>query len=361
MRGYVFLLFKEIKSMLKSSSFYIWLLFLPMLFLLIFSKIGGGERKVKVVLNDKVKNTISKEFGLKLSKNFDVLTPVDQKSRKGLPTIELSGDFLLKSKEKTKVNVLFPENYPQGKKIYLKISIYKTLAELTAKHRLGINRVKQFVSLKEKHEKLLEIPWGIRHTLPAIILMFILFNVLTKGVEKFFMYKDEGLIERFSLAPQGAKGVLLFFVFYQVMLAMISVTVIFVLGSLFFKLSLKFNSVIYLYLIFFVFSILVSSFSLIVFSLVKKKEAAIALGVMVANVLCALGGLWWPIEIVPPFFKKLGLILPTGFTMSLIDKVIYYKVPFTSILGDFLIFLILSLTLFAISLLIFIKNKARYF
>ncbi len=358
MKGYLFLLFKEIKFMLKNKSFYIWVLFMPLLFLLIFSKIGQGSSKISVLIVDKVNNAITKEFVERIKKDFRVLNL--ESGRKNLPLIELSGDFLLKSKEKTKVKVLFPEDYPQDRKIYLKISIYKTLAELTAKHRLGINRVKQFVSLKERHEKLLEIPWGIRHTLPAIILMFILFNVLTKGVEKFFMYKDEGLIERFSLTPQGAKGVLVFFILYQVTLALISVTVIFVLGSLFFKLSLKLNSVIYLYLIFFVFSILVSSFSLMVFSLVRRKEAAIALGVLIANVLCALGGLWWPIEIVPPFFKKLGLILPTGFTMSLIDKVLYFNLPIVFVLKDFFVLLFLSVLFFIAGVFVFVKKQFKY-
>ncbi len=355
MRGYGFLFAKELKLMLKNKSFYIWVLFLPVLFLLIYSRMGRRDFKTKVILIDAVKNQITEEFKERLGREFKVLEGTTKS--KGIPIIKLWGDFLLKDKNDTKVKVIFPEDFSEGKKIYLKIAVYKTMAELVAKYRLGIKQIKPFVRLKEKKNKLLQMPWGIRHTLPAIILMFILFNVLTKGVEKFFLYKEQGLIERFSVLPNGVKGVLLFFMLYQVMLAMLSVTIIFLEGVLLFHFSINTKALIYLYLVFFVFSILVSSLSLLVFSLIKKKEAAIGLGVLVANVLCALGGLWWPIEIVPSFFKKLGLALPTGLTMKIIDGIVYYNLSIKDIIPQIGLLIFVSAVLFFISTFVFLKTK----
>ncbi len=355
MRGYFYLLGKEIKLMLKNKSFYIWVLFLPILFLLIFSRIGKGDSASKVILIDNVKSKITKEFKERLSRDFKVIKDVSKREK--YPLIELSGDFLLKTKSGSRVKVTFPEDLSEDKKIYLKIAIYKVMAELTAKYRLGINNVKTFVDIKTKKEKLLEIPWGIRHTLPAIILMFILFNVLTKGVEKFFEYKEQGLIERFSVLPSGVRGVLSFFILYQVTLAMLSVTIIFLVGVFFFNFSISVKSIFYLYIILLVFSVLISSISLLVFSLIKRKEAAIGFGVLIANVLCALGGLWWPLEIVPPFFRKLGLILPTGFPMKLIDGIIYYNLPLSSVVFQFLIMFFFSVILILLSYNVFVKKS----
>ena len=355
MRGYAFLLATEIKLMLKNKSFYIWVLFLPILFLLIFSRIGKGDSKTKVILIDTVNNQITEEFKERLGREFKVLEVIPKS--KGIPVIKLYGKFLLKDKENTRVKVIFPENVSESKKIYVKIGVYKVMAELVAKHKLGIDKPKSFLKLKKKEDKLLEIPWGIRHTLPAIILMFILFNVLTKGVEKFFLYKEQGLIERFSVLPYGVKGILLYFMLYQVMLAMLSVTIIFLAGVFLFSFSINTKALIYLYLVFFVFSVLVSSLSLLVFSLIKRKEAAIGLGVLVANVLCALGGLWWPIEIVPSFFKKLGLALPTGLTMNIIDGIVYYNLSIKDIIPQIGLLIFISAILFFISSFVFLKTE----
>ncbi|WP_201328053.1 ABC transporter permease [Thermotomaculum hydrothermale] len=343
--------------MFKNKSFYLWVLFMPILFLIIFSRIGGGDSKVKVIFIDKVKNEITKEFKERLKRDFKII--IAMKQLKEYTLIELSGDFLLKNKENTKVKVIFPENISKEREVYTKIAVYRIMAELVAKYKLGIKDVKEFVRIKKQCEKLLEIPWGIRHTLPAIILMFILFNVLSKGVEKFFQFKEQGLIERFSVLPQGTNGVLIFFLLYQVTLAMVAVSVIFILGVLFFKFSIGLKYLIYLYFIFLFFSIFVASLSLLIFSLIKKKEAAIGFGVLIANILCALGGLWWPIEIVPPFFKKLGLALPTGFTMKIIDGLIYYKMPVKELMPMVFVLIAISVLFFLAATFFFFKFQEK--
>ena len=49
------------------------------------------------------------------------------------------------------------------------------------------------------------------------------------------------------------------------------------------------------------------------------------LGVLAANVLAALGGCWWPIEVTPPWMQGLQNFLPTGWTMDALHKLISFE------------------------------------
>ena len=41
-------------------------------------------------------------------------------------------------------------------------------------------------------------------------------------------------------------------------------------------------------------------------------------------ILAALGGCWWPIEITPPWMQSLALVLPTGWTMDALHKLVNF-------------------------------------
>jgi ABC-type multidrug transport system permease subunit len=69
---------------------------------------------------------------------------------------------------------------------------------------------------------------------------------------------------------------------------------------------------------------LMASLGLLLGSLASTPAQAIGIGVISANVLAALGGCWWPIEITPAWMQKLSLFLPTGWAMDALHKMITF-------------------------------------
>ena len=49
------------------------------------------------------------------------------------------------------------------------------------------------------------------------------------------------------------------------------------------------------------------------------------IGVLSSNVLAALGGCWWPIEITPAWMQQFAMALPTGWTMDALHKLISFQ------------------------------------
>ncbi|PID78830.1 hypothetical protein CSB20_13190 [bacterium DOLZORAL124_64_63] len=65
-----------------------------------------------------------------------------------------------------------------------------------------------------------------------------------------------------------------------------------------------------------------SAASVLLGCLARSGAQADGLGVAVTSVGAALGGLWWPLEIVPPFMRQLGQALPTGQAISIFHDLI---------------------------------------
>lgn len=66
--------------------------------------------------------------------------------------------------------------------------------------------------------------------------------------------------------------------------------------------------------------------------LARTEQQVIGLGVIAANVLAALGGCWWPIEITPLWAQKLALLFPTGWAMDALHKLVSFGEPAKAIL-----------------------------
>ena len=49
-----------------------------------------------------------------------------------------------------------------------------------------------------------------------------------------------------------------------------------------------------------------------------------AVGVILSNVLGAIGGCWWPVEITPAWAQTASLALPTGWAMGAMHKLVSF-------------------------------------
>jgi ABC-type multidrug transport system permease subunit len=67
-------------------------------------------------------------------------------------------------------------------------------------------------------------------------------------------------------------------------------------------------------------------------SLARSEGQAVGIGVLASNVLAALGGCWWPIEITPGWMQHLALFLPTGWAMDALHRLVNFGASPASVL-----------------------------
>jgi ABC-type multidrug transport system permease subunit len=96
-----------------------------------------------------------------------------------------------------------------------------------------------------------------------------------------------------------------------------------------------------------------ASVGMLLGTVARTEGMAIGIGVASSNVLAALGGCWWPIEVTPAWMQKLQLFLPTGWAMDSMHRLISFADTPSSVLPHLAAMLLLSAVLLGVASRIF--------
>jgi hypothetical protein len=160
---------------------------------------------------------------------------------------------------------------------------------------------------------------GKDRTLPAMLVMFIMFQLTTYFLVLWVDDLRTGKMRRIVMSPTPTRDILVGNVFARLVWATLQVLVILGVGSFALRVRLEvpaasFAAVLAAYML------TATALGLLLGTLFRSSEKAGAAGVIVGLVMAALGGCWWPLEIVPDFMKKVALVLPTGQAMDAIGE-----------------------------------------
>jgi len=75
----------------------------------------------------------------------------------------------------------------------------------------------------------------------------------------------------------------------------------------------------------------------------RSDGQVVGIGVIASNVMAALGGCWWPIEIVPRWAQHLALIFPTGWAMDGLHKLMSFGDSPVGVIPHIVVFVSASL------------------
>jgi ABC-type multidrug transport system permease subunit len=98
-----------------------------------------------------------------------------------------------------------------------------------------------------------------------------------------------------------------------------------------------------------------ASAGLLLGSLAKTEGQASGLGVLFAMLLAALGGCWWPIEVTPGWMQGLQKLIPTGWTMDALHKLISFEAGAASAIPHVITLLVAAFAVAALAV-----NRFRY-
>jgi ABC-type multidrug transport system permease subunit len=168
-----------------------------------------------------------------------------------------------------------------------------------------------------------EIPTGFEQAIPGIMVMFLLLVMATSGSVMLVLERQQGLLGRLASAPVDRLAVVLGKVAGKLALGMVQIAFAMIAGTIVFKMRWgpDLPSVV---LVMAVYGAMMAALGVVLGSVVRTERQAVAIGVISANVLAALGGCWWPIEITPAWMQKLAMFLPTGWAMSALHNLISF-------------------------------------
>jgi ABC-type Na+ efflux pump permease subunit len=221
-------------------------------------------------------------------------------------------------------------------------AIYTVLADLIVTGEMGesptpealaaLNAMPRALTLEVSAAgKRRRIPTGFEQAIPGIMVMFTLLVMTTSAAVLLVIERQQGLLRRLASTPINRLGVVLGKWSGKLVVGIVQIAFAMLAGSLLFRMTWGAHLPMIL-LVMLVYGGLMAALGVVLGSLARNEGQAVAIGVISSNVLAALGGCWWPIEITPEWMQKLQLFLPTGWAMDALHKLISFGAGPASVL-----------------------------
>ena len=354
LRGAWFIARTDIMHMMRRRETLIWVFVMPALFFYFIGTVTGGlagpvsDRKDQLAvrgaeegglladelvrrLQDQqyeiVKADSEEAFG-KVARRLTIPKPADATfteavlaGRQQMITFESRGESLSGSYDQVRVAR----------------AVYEVVADLAVVKMQGQEaRAESFASIKAMPRTLtinvkqaghrVEPPSGFSQAVPGTMVMFTMLVLLTSGSIMLVVERRQGLLRRLASVPIPAGGVVLGKWAARMMLGLVQLGFAMILGTLLFKMNWG-HAVPMVGLVLAAWAAFNASLAILLANLTRTEAQTAGIGVLFTQALGALGGCWWPIEITPGWMQKLSLVLPSGWTMGAMHKLINFGDP----------------------------------
>jgi len=366
MKNILFIAWQDVRNQLRQGSTLLWVFVMPPIFFFFIgtvtggfsSGIGGGQATPLTVVAESP-GFLKDQIDLRLAANQFEAEWVDslEATVEGeSPTRILSFDAgmsdkvlageQVKASFETSANALTRE----FEEIRMQRALYTALADiviagattepLSAEALITLNnspRVWQ-LDVSPAGERV-SIPSGFQQAVPGILVMFTLLVLLTSSGSMLVQERTQGLLRRLAATPISKAELIAGKWDGRMVLATIQILVALIVGTFLFKMDWGPNlGMVILVLI--AWGGFCASAGLWLGTVANTQAQAGGLGVLAANVLAALGGCWWPIEITPEWMQFVQKLIPTGWTMDALHKLISFQATAASVIPNIAMLLV---------------------
>lgn len=174
-------------------------------------------------------------------------------------------------------------------------------------------------------------PVGFEQAIPGTLVMFTMLVSLTSGGIALVLERRLGLLRRLAAAPISRTAIVAGKWAARLALALVQIGFAMLTGSLLFRMDWG-PSLPMIVIVLCTWAAFNASLSLLLGSLARTEGQMVGIGVLSSMALGALGGCWWPIEVAPRWMQSLAKLLPTGWVMDSLHRLISFGDPAVAVL-----------------------------
>jgi ABC-type Na+ efflux pump permease subunit len=253
--------------------------------------------------------------------------------------LEIPADFSAKALANEKATIRFARKEGGLNQRYddlrIRRAVYTVLADLVAVSATGeepnSERFRQLDDLPrtlkiqvEPGGKRKHVPNGFEQAIPGTLVMFTLIVLLTSGTVTVVNDRKIGALRRLASTPISRETIIFGKWLGRLFLALVQIVFAMIAGSLLFGMKWGADLPMIL-LVLLAWGGFCASLALLLGNLIDSEAQGIGIGVLASNLLAALGGCWWPIEITPPWMQGLSHFLPSGWAMDAMHRLISFQ------------------------------------
>ncbi len=347
----------DVRMVLRARATVVWMVLLPIVFVYVFGSLGGGDGEIRIgltVVDQDSSPTSSLFVGSLQGEGFEVsLAPADSESLasslrcllipRGLQDSLLGG---------SRTNLLFwdPSRSPEagmGAKVHLYKCLVRMLADVTEAGRradsvaatsaAGVERDSLFLAFLHdaaSAPELVEmrrsmagkgrpVPTGTKQSFPGTLTFFMILNPSIYGAIAILDEKRRGILARTMTAPLSRGTLIVGKLSGRIMMGLVQAGILIVAGRLILGAFLG-HSVPGMAMMVIATALAAGSIALFWGAVLSKPEQGTAVALVVSLLIGALGGCWWPLEIVPSWLRTVGHISPAAWAMDGFNRLISF-------------------------------------
>jgi ABC-type multidrug transport system permease subunit len=180
------------------------------------------------------------------------------------------------------------------------------------------------------------MPAGHQQSIPGVMVMFVLMNLLIFGGATVADERREGVLRRLLVQPLTRAELVFGKVTGLLLLGAVQVIVLLLIGR--FLMGLDFAGNLFGVLATMaVYSWMAAACGVLIGSLLAREDKVVAVAVLASMVMAAMGGCWWPLEIVPDNVRTLGHLFPTAWAMDAMHQLISFGGGFSDVWQELLV------------------------
>lgn len=169
----------------------------------------------------------------------------------------------------------------------------------------------------------LEPPSGYAQTIPGTTVMFTMMIMLTGGSIMLVIERQQGLLRRLASTPIPRGAVVLGKLAGRMALGVVQIGFGMAVGTLVFGMNWG-ATLPMVALILLAWALFCATLGVTLGNVARSEAQMTGMGVVGTMILAALGGCWWPIEVTPRWMQSLAMVLPTGWTMDALHKLLNF-------------------------------------
>lgn len=334
----------DVRIFLRMKAGYVWLFLVPLVFVYFFGMAfrgpGAPANPQPPVL---IENRDTGFLGTLLMQELDAqgMRLVDQTRRdeaeRGIRIPTNFTDRVLKT-EPVKVEFFQAEGSGVESAFLIELRLIRAIValnshlfELASRNAGPINepelralaQAENPVSLKAQFAGRNPIPAGFNQSLPGTLVQFLIMNLMIFGGASIAGERSDGVLRRLAVHPIRRWELVVGKVYGRFLLGLVQIVFFLLLGQFIFKVNLGPNLPAIL-LTLCLYAWLAASLGVWIGAVVKNEDKIIGLCVLASAVMAALGGCWWPLEIVPSAFQVAARCVPTGWAMETLHQLISF-------------------------------------
>ncbi len=159
------------------------------------------------------------------------------------------------------------------------------------------------------------VPSGFAGSAQSMLVLFLLMSTSMSGAVSLTQEKQSRVLSRLATLPVSARGLLAGKVLGLLGIALVQSAIILGLGSLLYHISWGHEPVA-LFVLLVCLGLASAALGIFLGGLLRTPDQAGAVAWLIPLLLGAIGGTWWPLELVPTWLQVAGHLSPTAWAMD---------------------------------------------